>query len=88
MAGLNEGAADLAPAGAFLPGPVVVALLAGALLAALRLPQGPGWVPGRRAGAAAVLRDAAAYASVMLVFLAALVKVASGTHNPFIYWRF
>ncbi len=88
MAGLNEGAPDLAPAAAFLPAPVVVALVAGAVLATQRLPQGPGWVPGRTAGAPAMLRDAAAYAAVTLVFVAALVKVASGTLNPFIYWRF
>ena len=88
MAGLNQGAAELAPLGLFLSAPVAVALLAGALLATARLPRGPGWVPGRGGGALLAWRDAGAHAVVLLVFVASLARVASGTHNPFIYWRF
>lgn len=86
MLGLNQGAEGLAPVAAFLHMPVVVALLAGTLLATQRLPQGRSWVVG--GGAMLLLRDAAAYVVVLLVFVAALANVAGGTHNPFIYWRF
>ncbi len=88
MAGLNQGAAEPAPLGAFLSAPVMTALLVGALLATQRLPRGPGWVSGKAGGALLLWRDAGAYAAVLLVFVASLARVASGTHNPFIYWRF
>ncbi len=83
MAGLNPAALEPVPVGVFLTGPVVAALLLGGLLACLRLPRGPGWVPGRRPGGA--WRDAAA---LLLLFLVALAAITGGTHQPFIYGRF
>ena len=88
MASLNQGAVELAPVGAYLSAPVVTALRVGALLATQRLPRGPGWVAGKGSGALILSRDMGAYAAVLLVFVASLARAASGTHNPFIYWRF
>lgn len=88
MAGLNLAAVEPVPVGVFLSGPVVAALLLGTMLAGMRLPRGPGWVPGRRRGAWLAWRDVGAHAAVLLVFLAALAAVAGGTHIPFIYARF
>ena len=43
---------------------------------------------GEKAKSQIVLRDAAAGIGLVLIFIAAVRKLAAGTHNPFIYFRF
>jgi alginate O-acetyltransferase complex protein AlgI len=89
MAGLAHADLLRAPAAAFVDGRVAVALVAGAALAAARMPVGRSWVP-RPGGAAGlvVLRDAAMYAGFLALLVLSAAMVSSGAYNPFIYYRF
>ncbi len=92
MLGLGVTAEPLLPVAAYAGWPVLAALGAAVACTVLRLPRGRGWVAGARAGAATpgllLARDLASYGALLVLLVASLSTVASGSYNPFIYFRF
>jgi len=67
----------------FVDGQMLAVIVAGIVAA---MPTAP-WV-GEKLKSRPVLRDALVMAGLALVFVACSMKLAAGTHNPFIYFRF
>lgn len=90
MFGFGTATPGLHVPGAFLNGEVLLVLLAGLLGSTPWLPKVNAWLDARcanRPGLTA-LRQAGVLIALALILLACMMKLAAGTHNPFIYFRF
>jgi len=86
--GLGDGRAE--HVGIYLQPNIAIVLAIGCLASAPLMPAIGGWLermlPGP--GLTSTLRAAAAPIAMALVYLLVAMSLASGTHNPFIYFRF
>lgn len=95
MAGFAEGDSTLSPVAMYLNGAVWTALAAGVILSMPVIPRlstlfqrAAAHSVGRPGAAVVGLLASVRIAAIGLIFIASAAALASGTYNPFIYFRF
>jgi alginate O-acetyltransferase complex protein AlgI len=88
MAGVAGGAPTAYAVGWYLTPGVWLALIAGAIGSTPWVPALAGALARRRRPSVAIAASAVSVATLVALFVAAIMEVAAGTYNPFIYFKF
>ena len=88
LSGFGAGDGLAAPVERFLQSPVLAAMVAGAVFSVTAMPRGRSWLPSGNDSWRFLGRDLASDTAVLLLLFLSGVAIASGSYNPFIYYRF